>query len=417
MTGRRSNQLNYAPVGRGIVAAALGRGETRGAAVVCESRNVSTVDLIALALIALTALTGFHRGLVVGVFSLAGLALGAYLGARLGPSVVGGETARWLPVVALGGAVLFASVGHAVGAMIGRSLRRGLLVLGPLRVFDNVGGGMLGAVTGLVLCWGIGAALLYAPGQTELRRYAQDSTVLSTLNEEFPPSRLIDALAGIDPFATLAGPAAGVDAPDPAVLDAAGVGNAALSVVRVIGDACGLGIEGSGWVAGPGLVVTNAHVVAGVESPRVDRNDGELLDASVVSFDKVNDIAVLRVSGLIAKPLRLAAPREGAPGALLGYPGNGPYTETAVRVGRDVRIVGRDAYGAFPTPRKVTTIRGSIRSGNSGGPVVDANGRVVTTVFAQRAGTDGGYGVPTAIVRAALANAGDEALRTACVGR
>ena len=378
---------------------------------------MSAVDLIALALIVLAALSGFRRGLVVGVFSLAGLVLGAYLGARFGPSVIGANQARWLPLVALGGALLLAAVGQAIGAMIGRSLRRGLLVLGPLRLFDNVGGGILGGVMGLVLCWAVGAVLLYVPGQIELRHYAQDSAILSTLNQEFPPKRLIDTLARIDPFATLAGPAADVDPPDSAVLDSAGVSAAALSVVRVIGYACGLGIEGSGWVAAPGLVVTNAHVVAGIDAPRVDRSDGVLLDARVVSFDNVNDVAVLRVTGLAAKPLRLTDAVEGTPGGMLGYPGNGPYTETAVRVGRVVQIIGRDAYGHFPTPRRVTTIRGTIRSGNSGGPVVDAQGRVITTVFAQRAGTDGGYGVPTAIVRAAIERAGSESLETPCVDR
>ena len=376
------------------------------------------VDLIALGVIALTALSGFRRGLVVGVFSLAGLVVGAYLGARVGPSFVGGGLARWLPLVALGGALLCAAVGQAIGVMIGRNLRRGKrLVLGPLRAFDNVGGGMLGALTGLVLCWAVGAVFLYVPGQTEFRRYAQDSRILSTLNQEFPPNRLIDTLARIDPFATLAGPAAGVGAPDPAVLGSTGVNGAALSVVRVIGHACGLGIEGSGWVAAPGLVVTNAHVVAGIKAPHVDRNDGVLLDARVVSFDKTNDIAVLRVSGLTAAPLRLADAVEGTPSGLLGYPGNGPYAETPVRVGRVVQLVGRDAYGNFPTIRRVTTIRGTIRSGNSGGPVVDAYGRVITTVFAQRARTDGGYGVPTDVVRAAIARAGTEPIETPCVDR
>ena len=124
------------------------------------------------------------------------------------------------------------------------------------------------------------------PRQTELRHYAQDSAILSRLNEELPPHRLIDTLAQIDPFSALAGPAAGVEAPDPAVLDSPGVSSSALSVVRVVGNACGLGIEGSGWIAGNGLVVTNAHVVAGIDTPHVDRNDGALLDAQVVSFDK-----------------------------------------------------------------------------------------------------------------------------------
>ena len=173
---------------------------------------MSTFDLIAVALIVLTSLSGFRRGLVVGVFSLAGLAIGFYLGARVGPSLVGGDLARWLPLVALGGAMVCAAIGQAVGSLAGRHLRRLLVVLGPLRLFDNVGGGVLGAVTGLALCWAVGAVLLYLPRQTELRHYAQDSAILSRLNQELPPHRLIDTLAQIDPFATLAGPAAGVDA-------------------------------------------------------------------------------------------------------------------------------------------------------------------------------------------------------------
>jgi S1-C subfamily serine protease len=378
---------------------------------------VSTVDLIAFAVIALASFSGFRRGLVVGVFSLAGLAFGFYLGARVGPSLIGGDLTRWLPLVALGVAMVCAAIGQMIGSMAGRHLRRALLVLGPLRLFDNVGGGVLGAVTGLALCWAVGAVLLYLPRQTELRHYAQDSAILSKLNQELPPHRLIDTLAQIDPFTSLAGPAAAVDAPDPAVLDSAGVSNAALSVVRVVGTACGLGIEGSGWVAGPGLVVTNAHVVAGIGTPRVDRNDGRLLDANVVSFDRVNDVAVLRVPGLAARALPLANAEPGTPAGLLGYPGNGPYHETAVRVGRTVQIVGRDAYGSFPIARRVTTIRGTIRSGNSGGPVVDAGGRVIATVFAQRVGSDGGYGVPTDVVRAAIAAAGVKPLETTCVDR
>ena len=378
---------------------------------------MSTVDLIAIGLITLTALMGLRRGLIVGVLSFGGLVLGFYLGTRIGPALVGSERARWLPLFAIGTAMVAAAFGQALGGYAGRAIRRTLIVVPPLRFLDSAGGGLFGAALGLALCWAVGAVLLYLPGETEARRYAQESTILSSLNERYPPTRLIDTLAGIDPFGAIAGPAAGVDEPDASVLDSAGVSAAALSVVRVIGSACGLGVEGSGWVAGRGLVVTSAHVVAGVDAPRVDRNDGDLLDARVVAFDKTNDVAVLRVPGLAARPLGLAEAVEGTPGGLLGYPGNGPYTETAVRVGRDVEIVGRDAYGNFPTTRKVTTIRGEIRSGNSGGPVVDARGRVITTAFAQRAGQDGGYGVPTAIVRAALESAGARAITTPCVER
>ena len=114
---------------------------------------MSIVDLVALALIALTALSGFRRGLVVGVFSLGGLVVGFYLGAHVVPSLAGGGVDRWLPMVGLGGALLFGAVGQVIGATAGRSLRRALLVLGPLRVFDSIGGGVLGAAIGIALCW------------------------------------------------------------------------------------------------------------------------------------------------------------------------------------------------------------------------------------------------------------------------
>ena len=268
-------------------------------------------------------------------------------------------------------------------------------MLGPLRLIDNVGGGLLGAVTGLALCWAVGAVLLYLPGQTELRRYAQDSVILSRLNQELPPTRLIDTLARIDPFAALAGPAADVAPPDPAVLDSAGVSAAALSVVRVVGTACGLGIEGSGWVAGPGLVVTNAHVVAGVWTPRVDRNDGDLLDARVVAFDKLNDIAVLRVAGLDCEAAPARRRRRGNAGRRFSATrATAPTRRPPSASGGSRRSSAATRTGASRRAGASTTIRGAIRSGNSGGPVVDAQGRVITTVFAQRAGTDGGYGVP-----------------------
>ena len=191
-------------------------------ALACELGGVSTFDLIAVALIVLTSLSGLPARARGRCLLLAGLAVGFYLGARVGPSLVGGDLARWLPLVALGGAMVCAAIGQAVGSLAGRHLRRLLVVLGPLRLFDNVGGGVLGAVTGLALCWAVGAVLLYLPRQTELRRYAQDSAILSRLNQELPPHRLIDTLAQIDPFATLAGPAAGVGPPDPAVLDSPG---------------------------------------------------------------------------------------------------------------------------------------------------------------------------------------------------
>jgi uncharacterized membrane protein required for colicin V production len=380
---------------------------------------MGVADLIALAVIVLLAVGGFRRGLVVGVLSLAGLIGGAIVGAKLAPALLGEDAGRYQPLVALGGAMVLATVGQSIGVLGGRWLRRAL-TLGPLRALDNAGGLIFGAVTGLALCWAVGAVLLYVPGQTELRRYAQESSILSALNEELPPERVMGALARIDALASIAGPAANVDAPDARLLRDSDVVLARESVVRVTGYACGLGVEGSGWVAGPELVVTNAHVVAGIARPVVDQRRGRALVGRVVAFDATNDIAVVHVPQLRLLALEMTDAATGTAGVMLGYPENGPYRAIPVRVGSTRIFVGRDAYNRFPTTRRTTAFRGTIHPGSSGGPVVDDEGRVLTTVFGARTGpgTPGGYGVPNDAVQAALATAADgRSITTTCVGR
>ena len=236
----------------------------------------------------------------------------------------------------------------------------------------------------------------------------QRSRILGEINERVPPSRLLDAIARVDPFLAIQGPEANVAPPDPALLASPAVRAARDSVFRVTGSACGLGVSGSGWAAAPNLVVTNAHVVAGMKDPRVDRRDGDYRDAVVVAFDVRDDIAVLRVAGLGAAPLEAVAPVEGQSVAILGYPESGPFTAAAGRIGQTSVVLTEDAYGRGPVSRQITTLRGEVRHGNSGGPAVDIRGRVQTTVFASRVGVDNqGYGVPTDIVRATLADARD----------
>src|ERR671933_1995717 len=193
--------------------------------------------------------------------------------------------------------------------------------LGPLRPFDSVGGVLAGGVAGLVLVWMLGTVALFLPGQTSLRRSAQRSAVLRRLNDIVPPRRLLNLLARIDPFPSIAGPGAGVAPPDPRLVDFPGVRRAQGSVVRVLGSACGIGVSGSGWVARPGLVVTAAHVVAGQHDTVVELpGSANELPARAVAFDAHNDVAVLAVPSLRGvAPLPLADPRVGAAVAILGY--------------------------------------------------------------------------------------------------
>jgi S1-C subfamily serine protease len=364
---------------------------------------VESADWFVLGIVAVAGLYGFARGLVRGALSLAGFALGAYVGARIAPSVLS-EGSPYAPLVALGGALLGGTLLSSIAEMLGVSLRTTMGAVPGLRALDSAAGAFFGAAAGIVICWAIGAALLYLPGQSELRRSVQDSAILSRINEEFPPERLLETLERVDPLGVLVGPPATVPPPSTRLSRDPDVVAASRSVVRITGLACGLGIEGSGWIAGRELVVTNAHVVAGIERPQVDRGDNELTSA-VVAFDTKNDIAVLRVPGLRGRPLPLADPARGVPVALIGYPGNGPLTRIPGRLGGTSGFVSRDAYGRGPITRTVTAIRGVVRPGLSGGPGVDARGRVRTTVFARRPAERGGYGIPSDLVRQTLAQA------------
>jgi S1-C subfamily serine protease len=366
---------------------------------------VSTADWIVLVIVLLAAVIGFARGLVRGLLSLAGLALGAYVGARLAPAVLS-HGSPYAPLVALAGAVLGGSLLQAVAGVAAAPIRASMRAIPGLRTLDSVAGFLLGAVAGFFVAWVVGAVLLYVPGQSGLRHAVQRSAILSRINDRFPPERLVGTLERVDPFGVIFGPSAVVPAPDSKLARDPDVVAAAASVVRVTGFACGLGVEGSGWIVRPELVVTNAHVVAGVDRPRVDRQDGPGEAATVVAFDVKDDLALLRVPGLEGKPLQLADPDRGAPIAIVGYPENGPRSRVPGRLGETAKALSRDAYGHGPVTRTVTTLRGVVRPGNSGGPGVDARGRVRTTVFARRAGDTGGYGIPAELVRKVLNDAG-----------
>ena len=381
---------------------------------------MTRTDWIALGVVGFAALAGLRTGLVAGALSLAGIVGGAIVGARLAPQFLhGGASSPYTPLAALAGAVVLAGILQTAGAMAGSVLRMTMRPLPPLRMLDSLGGLVLGAVAGLGLVWVLGAVALQLPGQTVLRRNALDSEILRRLNDVVPPRTVLNALARIDPFPSIAGPPPPDEAPDPSVLALPGVKRAFPSVVRVTGVACGIGVEGSGWVAKKGLVVTAAHVVAGVRRPTVQpRGTGPAYDATTVSFDRGNDVAVLRVEGLTAPALRIAPPQPGTSVAILGFPENGPFDAQPGRIGQTVGVIpGRTTVGGGAVPEKVTAVAGLVRHGNSGGPAVDSSGAVETTVFAARVGSRSGYGVPPALVQRALRRAGANAVSTgSCYG-
>jgi S1-C subfamily serine protease len=366
---------------------------------------VTVVDWVALGLVVLAALGGAVQGLVWSGLSLAGLLAGAFVGGRLAPVILtNGPRSQYAPVVALSAAVALAVAFEVLGSTLGARIRGRQRAPG-VRALDSAGGVFAGALIGIAVVWVLGAMALQLPGQADLRRAAQRSAVLQRLNSIVPPRQLLNALARIDPFPSFAGPPGPSEPPDPRVLSTPGVRAAAPSVVRVLGTACGLGVEGSGWVARPGFVVTAAHVVAGEDDTTVVPSGGSSLAAEVVAFDSHDDVAILRVPGLEESPLRLAEPGSGTPVAIVGYPLNGPLQATAGRIGSTATVLAQDAYGNGPTRRLVTSLSGNVEHGNSGGPAVDGSGAVLATVFAARSSGGGGYGVPASVVREDLDSA------------
>jgi uncharacterized membrane protein required for colicin V production len=376
---------------------------------------VTGLDWLILAFALSMGLWGYQQGLIVGMLSLTGFAIGAFLGARLGPELLPeGSHSPYAPATGLAGALLIGGIAAVSMEGIAHTLRR--RILGPagrrrgVAIAEASGGALLLVALGLGIAWLFGAVALNAPGAKNLRQEVQRSAILRALNDALPPSGFIlNALNRIDPRVTISGPSPSVPAPNSALANDPDVTAAGDSVFRILGTACGLGVEGSGWMAAPGLVVTNAHVVAGAEDTTVNTDEGARFDATPVHFDPRNDLAVLRV-GLDSPALRqVPEPESGTAGAVLGFPGNGPFTVSPARIGPTDTVITEDAYGRGPVSRELTAVRGEIRSGNSGGPVVDGGGGVLTTVFAATTeGRPGGYGVPNDVVSDALSESTSE---------
>ncbi|MFL5861852.1 MAG: MarP family serine protease [Solirubrobacteraceae bacterium] len=371
---------------------------------------MSALDWVIVGFTVLLACYGYVQGFIVGALSLVGFAVGAFLGTRLAPLLLSrGGHSPYAPLFGLLGALLAGGVFASGLEGVGTRVRSAMRIPG-LRTVDGLLGAALTACVGLGIAWIIGAVALDASTSPPLRSDIQDSTILRALDRILPPSGpVLNALSRFDPLPSVRGPAPDVPAPTRRVLATRGVRVARHSVVRIFGTACGLGVEGSGWVVAPGLIITNAHVVAGEADTRVQIDGvGPGRPARVLLFDPRNDLAVVQVPGLSLRPLAVAeTPRPGTAAAILGYPLDGAFDAEPGRVGQTETVNTQDAYGEGHVTRSITALRGRVRPGNSGGPMVDARGEVVATVFAALTGTPraGGFAVPNAVVRADLRHA------------
>jgi S1-C subfamily serine protease len=370
---------------------------------------VTVLDWAIVAFTIALALWGYRQGLIVGALTLVGFGAGALAGSRLAPLVLSeGAESPYAPLCAALGALLVGALAAVAVESFALGLRERLIQRHALHLADGAGGAALIAAVALGLVWVFGAVALHAPATERLRGDVQGSVILRSLNDVLPPSGpLLNALDRVDPAPAISGPATPSERPDAAIAHDPDVLSAGESVVRVLSTACGLGIEGSGWSAAPGLIVTNAHVIAGSDDTTVTTQDGVELDAEPVYYSPADDLALLRVGAEIPVLPISARREEGSAGAVLGYPENGPYALAPARVGETRETISEDSYGRGPIEREIIALGGVVRSGNSGGPVVDARGEVIGTVFAATTkGTPGGFAIPAELARGALERAG-----------
>ncbi|MFI6206479.1 MarP family serine protease [Streptomyces sp. NPDC051041] len=378
------------------------------------------LDLLLVLVILAYAVSGYRRGLVAGCVSLAGFVGGAAVGVWLLPWVMDlvtpGTTAATATAVL---AVLLPAVaGHELAGRLALRLRREL-DRGPLRAADGIGGAVANAAAVLIVAW-VAASVLAASSSPLLTSAIRDSRLLGAVQRAMPDttpawfSRATSALtdAGFpqvfNPFenestAEVARPSG--DSVTPAATDAA-----TSSTVKVEGVAGLQGREGSGFVYAPERVMTNAHVVAGIDEPSVRVGGvGRAYAARVVLFDPGKDVAVLHVPGLTAPALRFDGHAgRGEAAVVAGYPQDGALDLRAATVANRVRATGWNIYNDETVTREIYSIRSTVRPGNSGGPLLTTDGRVYGVVFARSTSdAETGYVLTAAEVAAEAARAAD----------
>jgi S1-C subfamily serine protease len=347
------------------------------------------LDLLIVVLAALAGAAGYRMGLVARSISWCGLALGLYVAARLIPHVLDGHEAApegRLLLAAASILVIGGLAGQALGMFVGSHLRR-TLPHGSVSTFDRAGGAFAGMLGVFVALWLLLPAIAEVPDWPA--RQARTSAIARAIDGLFPtPPDAVDAIRQLvddtspEVFAGLK-PAPDVPAPPDSIVVASIVNDQATAAVfRVEAPACGRIQEGSGFTVAPGLIATNAHVVAGSTDVSVHGEHGEDETATVVAFDPFRDIALLQVDGIDATPLTLGEPSVGDRGAVYGHPGGGDLRAAPFDVAERVQAEGKDLFGDKSIVRDVLVLSTSLRPGDSGAPVVREDGIVIGMAFA-----------------------------------
>ncbi|HWD61860.1 MAG TPA: MarP family serine protease [Humibacter sp.] len=384
------------------------------------------VDVV-LALAAVAAIViGWRRGALLTALSMVGLIVGLWVGLLLAPLIV-----EWLTPLGLTNTVArallaavvvlaFGSVLYGVGTTLGSMLRT-RMHHGPVGRVDSAGGSVVGVVAWAVVVWLV-AGFVQTSSLYPASQLASESRIVAALDamSPVPASAVLGALddalagAGLPEVFSHGETIPGTEAPDSSI--PAAVTARSQSVVKVLSlePSCSMESTGSGWVDAPGTVVTNAHVVAGSSSVDVQTTDGHTYDATVVAFDSQRDVAVLSVPDLGAPALTTGSPLTAGDSAVVaGYPGGGSLTLGGARVRAELTALGTDIYQRDAVARDVYSLRGTVRPGNSGGPLFDSSGRVVGVVFARSTtDSDTGYALTLAEIEPVLKAAGSMPVAT-----
>lgn len=389
------------------------------------------LDLAVLAIAFVAAISGWRSGALGSLLSFVGVILGAVAGVLLAPHVVShfdGPRTKLFATMFL--VLALVVVGEIAGVVLGRAVR-GAIRNRAMRTVDSVIGVGLQVIAVLVVAWLL-ASPLTSSDQPNLAAAVRGSRVLAQVDQVAPPwlksvpARLSGLLGTsglpevLQPFGRT--PIVAVEPPDPTLANDPVVGITRPSVVKIRGVApsCQKVLEGSGFVVAPSRVMSNAHVVAGADSVTVEA-DGQTYDAFVVSYDPDADISILDVPNLPAPPLAFAdgPAQTGTDGVVMGYPGGGDFLATPARVREIIELKGPDIYRTTTVTREVYTIRGTVRQGNSGGPMIDRNGKVLGVVFGAAVdNADTGFVLTADEVARQLARIGNTARvpTGACVG-
>jgi S1-C subfamily serine protease len=351
---------------------------------------MNALDVVIILAAAAAAVGGWRLGFVARAFAWGGVAVGLVIGVHYVPRVVtafGGTSADDRVTVAVLFLVLLATLGQAVGLGVGVIVHRFSGNDRPLPRWDRVTGAAIGAFGVVALVWMTIPSLATAKGWPA--RMARGSAVVAFIEDLTPQQPATFAAWGRAisdaPYPSALSPLE--DPPNPGLPPTVGIPAEVdrvvqQSIVKISGRACRQIQEGSGWVTTNGLVVTNAHVVAGQDASVVEDVDGDEFEARVVAFDPTRDLAVLQVPGLEADGLPLGAGSVGDVGAVYGHPRGGPLRASPARISQRIRAVGTDIYRTQESERDVFVLAASLEPGDSGGALVDTEGNMIGVAFA-----------------------------------